>query len=621
MSSRHFLMFSVLCVSVSCVFGYNWSDNPGDGSEANPYQISTPEQLVAIKNLDTTGVYFVMTNDIDLDPNLPGNQVFSSAIISSDVAFEGVFGGNEHVIRNMQIIDETEGISFLGLFGKIGPDGIVKNLTISDYDIRVQVRGHFGFAGSLAGQNLGIIINCFSSGSAGPIAEGKPFDCMIGGLVGINGDYDFYHLTYYDHRGLIASSGSHSNLTILYGGAGLVSYNLGNIYQCYSQSHISDGELHSLDSNGGLVSRNFGVVDQCFSDSVMETDSNSGLCGWNGGIVRNCYALGVMKKADFDFSESAGLVVANIDFDGNMLAKIENCYAACKLEDPEYAFGLAGGWDEFYGSATSSYWDTEVSSTIFSYFGDGLTTAQMKQKASYVDWDFENIWFIDEGNDYPILRWQISNTIPVANSGRDKTTFAWIDGYADVQLYGTGSFDEDGDVLEYFWYNDANELIATGAKPNVLLPIGEHVIELIVNDGIDDSEPNSCVVTVIEAMETTAKIMPQMLNRKSTQPCVMGRIEFIGEDMPELDPNQPMLLVAGQVSIESQRQMLVYSDEETAWYLAGFFDRALLMEAIDNNPLPASGYSPLAEGELTMMLATKLINGQWVYGRDIVTVK
>ena len=96
MRNRHFLMFSVLCVSVSCVFGYNWSDNPGDGSEANPYQISEPNHLIAINDLDTTGVYFVMTNDINLDPNLPGNQIFGRGIITTEAfpSFSGVFDGN-----------------------------------------------------------------------------------------------------------------------------------------------------------------------------------------------------------------------------------------------------------------------------------------------------------------------------------------------------------------------------------------------------------------------------------------------------------------------------------------------------------------------------------------------
>jgi len=34
----------------------------------------------------------------------------------------------------------------------------------------------------------------------------------------------------------------------------------------------------------------------------------------------------------------------------------------------------------------------------------GKTTEQMKLKETYERWDFETIWKIDEGNDYPKLR-------------------------------------------------------------------------------------------------------------------------------------------------------------------------------------------------------------------------
>jgi hypothetical protein len=33
------------------VFGYDWMDNPGKGSPLDPYQISTPEQLLAITRI------------------------------------------------------------------------------------------------------------------------------------------------------------------------------------------------------------------------------------------------------------------------------------------------------------------------------------------------------------------------------------------------------------------------------------------------------------------------------------------------------------------------------------------------------------------------------------------
>lgn len=38
--------------------------------------------------------------------------------------------------------------------------------------------------------------------------------------------------------------------------------------------------------------------------------------------------------------------------------------------------------------------------------GDPLTIAQMKQRASFSHWDFEKIWTICEGEDYPRLWWE-----------------------------------------------------------------------------------------------------------------------------------------------------------------------------------------------------------------------
>ena len=204
--------------------------------------------------------------------------------------------------------------------------------------------------------------------------------------------------------------------------------------------------------------------------------------------------------------------------------------------------------------------------------------------------------------------YEFPNTAPVADAGLDQVVYAWVDRTALVPLDGTGSIDADGDALAYYWY-DANELIAEGAEPNVVLSVGEHVIDLIVNDGIEDSEPNSCVVTVIEAMEIDAKMTPQSLNRNGKRPHVIGRLEFAGESMPVLDPNEPMVLLAGQVQIEDQRQMLTYSKKDSAWYLAGFFDNVALIEAITE------------DGVVEVTLAAKLLSGQWVYGRDVVTVK
>jgi hypothetical protein len=56
----------------------------GTGSPNDPYQIATAEQLISIEdNPNLLDKYYVLVNDIDLDPNLPGGQIFTKAVIAS----------------------------------------------------------------------------------------------------------------------------------------------------------------------------------------------------------------------------------------------------------------------------------------------------------------------------------------------------------------------------------------------------------------------------------------------------------------------------------------------------------------------------------------------------------
>ena len=176
-------------------------------------------------------------------------------------------------------------------------------------------------------------------------------------------------------------------------------------------------------------------------------------------------------------------------------------------------------------------------------------------------WDFvgetangtKDIWKIKESYEYPKLWWQ--NHPPLANAGPDQTVYADSNCSANVTLDGSASYDPDGDNLTYIWKLNgqvitpaANENIInmldfaalaqnwsadeqsfsdlailtstwlstpnspnwdpqydiapagtpTGAIITVNLPLGEHHIQLIVNDGMADSEPNEVVITVLD---------------------------------------------------------------------------------------------------------------------------
>ena len=55
----------------------------GTGEPNDPYQIATAEQLISIgSDPNLLDKHFILVNDIDLDPNLPGGRVFDRAVIA-----------------------------------------------------------------------------------------------------------------------------------------------------------------------------------------------------------------------------------------------------------------------------------------------------------------------------------------------------------------------------------------------------------------------------------------------------------------------------------------------------------------------------------------------------------
>jgi len=90
---------------------------------------------------------------------------------------------------------------------------------------------------------------------------------------------------------------------------------------------------------------------------------------------------------------------------------------------------------------------------------------------------------------------------PVADAGPDQTVSTTEGGIAQVTLDGSGSSDPDGDELtyEWTWSIGGDTYNATGINPTIALPIGEHIIQLIVNDGTIDSEPDYVEITILNA--------------------------------------------------------------------------------------------------------------------------
>ncbi len=213
-----------------------------------------------------------------------------------------------------------------------------------------------------------------------------------------------------------------SNLRIEGGGY------LGLIGQVQSRTTISNLGMDavSIDGTGryvgSLVGDHGGVIRSCCSTGeVSGSVYVGGLVGSsNSGVVANSYSMAVVRG----YSYTGGLVGCN---DGGVCT---SSYSVGSVGGSVYVSGLVG---YNRGSINSSFWDVRTSGQVTSDGGTGKTTAEMQSANIFLDagWDFggetangtEDVWWIDEGKDYPRLWWEPRPPVRLPVIELDATTF------------------------------------------------------------------------------------------------------------------------------------------------------------------------------------------------------
>ncbi|MGA2914934.1 MAG: GLUG motif-containing protein [Sedimentisphaerales bacterium] len=173
---------------------------------------------------------------------------------------------------------------------------------------------------------------------------------------------------------------------------GLIGNNDGGaqISQCFSVSDVN-GQGHYI---GGLIGYNIGSISVCYVEGniIGEEYDIGGLVGYNSSSITDCYVRGSVTGEEF----VGGFVGENAS-SGNIL----RCYSTGAVNGLYNSGGFAA-WNS--GGCSYNYWDTETSGWPISACGNGRTTTQMMQQSTYEpEWDFEAVWGIDEGHDYPVL--------------------------------------------------------------------------------------------------------------------------------------------------------------------------------------------------------------------------
>jgi len=427
----------------------------GSGTEADPYQISSLDDLVWLAKADSIwddGLYFKQTADIDASctdtMTIAGFNPGWSPIGNAVTSFIGTYDGGGHTI---------DGLVTHGTSSNVGLFGLVKSLNIKDLgltNVNMAVGGSSGTLVGYADSNL-VIDNCYSTGSlvidgaysggfVGFIQNSKfnitnshsevevlnvhvGTNAYAGGFIGyieITGDNDI--------SGIIEDCYSTGNVSLTdqagkYGYAGgfiarthsdEFHTKWSEIRRCYSTGNVigvtgSDGNTYS--PAGGFIGNvNWRYkVSECYSTgNVTSIGKDAG--GFIGylkyeGRVENCYSTGNVTRVSGSTQPNFGGFIGSQNAWGSSpvyYSVVKNCYSTGKVTGTDInGYGFFG----HQASAckdTANFWDKELAMQDSSIGNaTGLTTAEMKTESTFTDagWDFDNVWEII-GDNYPTLQ-------------------------------------------------------------------------------------------------------------------------------------------------------------------------------------------------------------------------
>lgn len=388
----------LLLITALNVHSQNFSG--GSGTESDPFKIGTVADLITLSQLDSAvaadywNKFYILTENIDfgedetlVDWNGNGTAdwnsedslgfkpigFFDNGMASHETRFEvkfrGHFIGNCKSISNLYINRPLE--KMVGLWGYLYY-GSVKYLKLENVNITGK-ENVGGLIGKLDGSK---VFSCSVSGEV----NGQT---MVGGLIG-NSYFNF-----------VDKCQSNGNVAGVYNVGGLMGmqYHAGlRCRESFSTSNVTGEEFV-----GGLIGQNlYGKTLSCYATGNVTGDNNKdSLDGYFvGGLI--------------------GLHGPKLPVQGEVV----DCYSTGKIASTHIdSVGGLVGWNDS-SIISNSYFDKETTSLdkgVGKDFGTSevhaKTSADMKKKATFSNWDFVKTWNIVEDVSYPKHSWQYDATL------------------------------------------------------------------------------------------------------------------------------------------------------------------------------------------------------------------
>lgn len=270
----------------------------GEGTEANPYQIKTKEDLYWFANEvngGNTGDCAVLTQNITINENVldengslngDGSGLkqwtpIGSYGIRGEKAYIGTFDGNGHTISGLYVNSDAQNV---GLFGCVGTNGKIQNVGV--VDSYISATGDKVCVGGVCGYNVGgTIENCYNTGTITATAQATGIYSSVGGVCG----FSFWNIFNCYNTGKVSVTGDRAWV------GGVSGFNGKDIKNCYNTGEVSvavDGGVV-----GGVCGNNdsWSRITNCYNTGkVSVTGGNAvvgGVCGMNANTIKNCYFL------------------------------------------------------------------------------------------------------------------------------------------------------------------------------------------------------------------------------------------------------------------------------------------------------------------------------------------
>lgn len=263
----------------------------GSGTEDDPYQIYTSEDLYEM-HYDYTA-YYELRDDITLNDTI-------EPIGENRYAFEGQLNGNNYTIHNLHVEEPDD--DFVGLFGSISEDGIVKNINIKNSTVYGDTN-----VGILTGENNGHIERVSVKHS---YVNGNKF---VGGIAGYN-DGTMLMNNIYDST--INGNEMHTG--------NITGYNTNELIGVYAENNTIYGEKYTgniTGYNGDEIAYAYSKYNSIISD---ENQYIGGFTGHNENLIQNTYSIQNNDNIPTYTFKNNGVIINSYSTDDNNIKHNNN---------------------------------------------------------------------------------------------------------------------------------------------------------------------------------------------------------------------------------------------------------------------------------------------------------